>query len=174
MAHFCRLLCLTAALPLPPAPSVSADEKVLREAKVSADGPSLLEYLRRRTLTAAQREKVRGLLPRLGDDDFKVRQQASAGLLALGPAVVPHLRRALDDPDEEVRERLRAALAVLEPAARPAVSAAVVRLLRARAPADAVPVLLAYLPEAATRPWKTRASWPWRYSASPRGRWRTP
>jgi HEAT repeat protein len=146
--HLCGLLCLAAALPVAPATTASEDEKVLREARVSADGPSLLDYLRRHTLTAAQRDQVRGLLPRLGDDDFKVRQQASAGLLALGPAVAPHLRRALDDPDEEVRERLRAALAVLEPASRPAVSAAVARLVRARALAGAVPVLLTYLPEA--------------------------
>ncbi len=148
MDYLGGLLYLAAALPMPPAAPTSEDEKVLREAKVSADGPALLEYLRRHTLTAAQRQQVRELLPQLGNDDFPVRQKASGGLLTLGPAVVPHLRRALEDPDEEVRERLRAALAVLEPAAQPAVSAAVVRLLRARAPAGAVGVLLAYLPEA--------------------------
>jgi HEAT repeat protein len=148
VSTFCCLLCLAAALPAAPAVTNSEDEKVLREAKVGGDGPALLDYLRKHTLTAAQREQVRTQVPRLGNDDFKVRQQASAALLALGPAIVPHLRRALDDPDEEVRERLRAALAVLEPAVRPAVSAAVVRLVRVRAPAGAVAVLLACLPEA--------------------------
>ncbi len=148
MNPFCSLLCLAAALPAAPAVTNSEDEKVLREAKIAGDGPALLEYLRKHTLTASQREQVRTQVPRLGNDDFKMRQQASAALLALGPAVVPHLRRALDDPDEEVRERLRAALAALEPAARSDVSAAVVRLVRVRAPAGAVAVLLAYLPEA--------------------------
>jgi HEAT repeat protein len=148
MGPFCHLLCLATALPAAPVASSSEDEKVLREAKVSAEAPALLEYLRRHTLTAAQREQVRTLLPRLGHDDFKVRQQASAALLAPGPAVVPHLRRALDDPDEEVRERLRAAVAALEPGARPGVSVAVIRLVRTRAPAGAVPILFAFLPDA--------------------------
>jgi HEAT repeat protein len=148
MEPFCCLLYLAAALPAAPAASNSEDEKVLREAKVAAEGPALLDYLRRHTLTAAQREQVRTALPRLGHDEFKVRQEASTALLRMGPAIVPHLRRALDDPDEEVRERLRAALAALEPGTRPGVSAAVVRLVRTRPPAGAVAVLLAYLPEA--------------------------
>jgi hypothetical protein len=129
-------------------PGDAGDEKLLREAKVGTDGPALLDYFRRHTMTAAQRGRLRGLVPRLGDDDFRARQKASADLVVFGPAAVPHLRRALDDPDEEVRERLRAALATLEPRTRPAISAAAARLLRTRAPAGAVPVLLAYLPEA--------------------------
>jgi HEAT repeat protein len=135
-------------LPSARAASVSEDEKLLREAKVPSDGPGLLDFFRKRTLSAEQRRQVKALLPRLGDDNFHTRQQASAALVAIGPPVLAHLRRALDHPDEEVKERLHLAIGALEKDLRPGVAAAAARLLRARAPAGAVPVLLAYLPDA--------------------------
>jgi Spy/CpxP family protein refolding chaperone len=124
------------------------DEKTLRKARVVADGRGLLAYFRDRTLTAAQRSRIRELIPRLGDDVFAVRQQASLELLALGPAALPHLQAARGDPDEEINERLRAVIGGLQKDSRQAVSVAAARLLRARAPSGAAEVLLAYLPEA--------------------------
>lgn len=131
-----------------PAVSTSADEKVLREAKVGTDAPALLDWFRRRGLTAEQRRQLGLLIPRLGSEDFTTRQDASTALVALGPGAVPHLRRALSSPDEEIKDRLRQAIASLEPGSRPAVAAAAARLLRARGPTGAVAVLLGYLPEA--------------------------
>jgi HEAT repeat protein len=146
----CLLLVLVrAAVPAAPPAAVGEDEKLLREAKTRTDGPALLEFFRRRTLTAEQRRQVQALIPRLGDDDFDRRQQASAALTALGPAVAAHIRRALDNSDEEIKERLRLALAALAKESRPAHAAAAARLIRARAPVGAVGVLLAYVPDAA-------------------------
>jgi hypothetical protein len=135
---------------VPPRPGAE-DVKVLREARVGQEGTALLDYFRTRTLSAAQRKRIAVLVPQLGDDEFKVRQQASAALLALGPPALPHLRLALDSPDEEIKDRLRTCIAALEEKAKPEVSAAAVRLLRLKAPADALPVLLAYLPDAENR-----------------------
>jgi hypothetical protein len=124
------------------------DEKILRAAGIAVDGPSLLGYFRKRSLTAEQRGRIRELIPRLGDDGFAMRQRASLELLGLGPAALGHLRAARGNPDEEIKERLRAILGELEKHTRPSVSCAAARLLRNRAPAGAVEVLLGYLPEA--------------------------
>jgi HEAT repeat protein len=135
-------------IPSPTFAGVSEDEKLLREAKVPVDGPGLLEFFRRRTLSAEQRRQLKALVPRLGNEDFPIRQQASAALIALGPQALTHLRQALNHPDEEVKERLRLAIAALEKELHPGLTEAAARLLRVRAPAGAVPVLLAYLPDA--------------------------
>jgi HEAT repeat protein len=152
----CRLLLVLSlfiAVPAlhaaPPAAKISPDdEKLLKDAKVATDAPALLDYLRKHTITAKEREKIDGLVKQLGDDSFKVREKASEDLLALGTITLPQLRRALNNPDEEVRERAREGIAAVEGKTNPALSAAVVRVLRLRAPADAVKTLLDYVPDA--------------------------
>src|SRR5262249_4125372 len=143
------LFAVSPTRPAPPSPSIdSDDEKTLRAAKVSPDGPALLAYFRGRTLTPAQRVRLRGLIARLGHDSFRVRQQASLDLMALGPAALPHLRASLTDPDEEIKERLRALIGGLHKEGSAAVVSAAARLLRVRAAAGVLEVLLAYLPDA--------------------------
>jgi HEAT repeat protein len=141
------LLSLAAAPPTPVA-SGAEDEKALQAAKVGIDTPALLGYLRQRTLSDTDHERIGSLVRQLRDDSFKVRYQAMTDLLAFGPPALPFLRRAQNDPDEEAKERARECVATLEKAAKPTLSAAVVRLLRLRAPAEAVGVLLAFLPDA--------------------------
>src|SRR5690242_8875287 len=158
MPRLLRLLpavLLLAALPLvgraqPPAPTDGAaeDEQLLKDAKVSTDGPGLLEFFRKRTPTEKDRERAAGLVRRLSDDVFAVRQKAAEGLVALGPAALPQLRAALGHPDEEVRQRAAECLQAIDPSPRGALAGAAARRLRAARPAGAVPVLLAYLPSA--------------------------
>jgi HEAT repeat protein len=127
-----------------PAPMESADEKLLREAKLPTDSAGLLAYLRKQTVPADKKGRVPGLIKQLGDDSFKVREKASAELLAIGPGVLPQLRKVRQHPDPEVQDRVRDCLRVLEDPAKQAAAAAAVRVLRARAPEGTVPVLLAY------------------------------
>jgi HEAT repeat protein len=141
------LLSLSAAPPAPAAPGAE-DEKALKAAKVGTDAPALLDYFRKRTLPDADHERIAGLVRQLADDSFKVRYKAMNDLLAAGPPALPFLRAALLDADEEVKERARECVAALEKQAKPTVSAAAAQLLRLRAPAEAVGVLLAYLPDA--------------------------
>ena len=56
-------------------------QEILRAAKISMDGPSLLEFFRKRTLTPANRERIQSLIRQLGDKSFEVREQASAAEL---------------------------------------------------------------------------------------------
>jgi HEAT repeat protein len=130
-------------------PAASEDEALLRDAKIGVDGPGLLDFFRQHTTAPAQQEQILALIRRLGDDSFKVRRKATADLAALGPRAAPFLRRALNDPDEEIKDRAEALLkSVSGTDAQAAQSTAAARLIRARAPADAAVVLLAYLPDA--------------------------
>jgi hypothetical protein len=123
-----------------------ADEKLLKEAGVGVDGLGLLDFLRRRTFTAADEKRGAALVQQLGDESYERRQKASDGLIALGPLAVPHLRRALQDADPEVRRRARACLERVESGRDAALAGAAVRLLAVRAPDGASAALLRFLP----------------------------
>jgi HEAT repeat protein len=133
-----------------PAPAASLeDEKLLKAAKIGVDGPGLLDFFRQHTTGPAQQEHILALIQQLGDASFSARQKASADLAALGPRAVSYLRGALNDPDEEIKDRVEYLLKNVEGMdSQAAQSAAAARLIRARAPADAAVVLLAYVPDA--------------------------
>jgi hypothetical protein len=129
--------------------SLAADEQLLKAAKLGTDGPALLDFFRKRTLTDADCEQIRRLIERLGDDDFGVREKARAEVLRLGPKTSPLLRLARNERDAEFARRAEDCLRLLEPDGNNtplALSAAAVRLLAVRKPAGAVEVLLGYLP----------------------------
>src|SRR5712692_5579293 len=65
--------------PFPP-----PDEKTLQEGKVGTDGPALLEFVRSRTLSDAERAKLAETVRRLGHNDFDVREKASEDLVKAG------------------------------------------------------------------------------------------
>jgi HEAT repeat protein len=143
-------LALAVACLLPSAVCAAGDEELLREAKVAADGPGLLDYLRRHTLDAETEARVRALVRQLGDDSFDKRERASKALVALGGLARPFLRRAATDPDAEVARRARECLRQIDrggPAAEgsPQVAAAALRRVAHLKPAGAARVLLAYL-----------------------------
>src|SRR5690242_9411051 len=82
------LLALVVAVPARAADAtrtdpLAADEQRLQEARVGTDGPALLEFFRKRTATDARLFDIDGLIRRLGDDSYEVRQKASADLAAL-------------------------------------------------------------------------------------------
>ena len=94
-----------------------AKEYRLRSAveMLTAGGPATVDLIRRR-LPAALDEAARvgRLIAKLDDDDFEVRQKASAELAKLGPAAGPVLRKTLEgSPSAEARQRVEALLAKL-------------------------------------------------------------
>ncbi len=150
------LLALRLALPLglalmaPPASAddaAAADEQTLRNADLPTDGPGLLDLLHKRILSEADRQQAEALIGKLGDDDFDVREKATAELKAMGPAVRPLLREALESTDPEVRFRALRCLAATTRTDPPAAAlSAVVRTLGRLKPPGAVEALLAALP----------------------------
>lgn len=126
----------------------SADEKILRAAKVDTTGPALVEFVRKQTPSKAALERAQTLISKLGDEAFRVREQASRDLVAVGAVAIPLLREATKHEDREVARRARECLQRIGEQSGKAQVAAAVRLLALRRPKGAAEALLNYLPAA--------------------------
>jgi hypothetical protein len=127
----------------------AADERVLKQARLPADGASLLSLFRRHVLTEADRQTIRASIRRLGDVSFRIRKKAANDLVARGMAAVSYLRRAANDGDPEISRGAEQCLTRIEQnTGGTPVLAAAARLVAIRKPAGAAEVLLAYYPHA--------------------------
>lgn len=113
-----------------------------------SEGLALLDEIRKRTLTDAQRDKILRLIRQLGDESFPVREKATAEILAVGKTAIFLLRQAILDGDPEISKRALKCLHVLDNSNQPNVPAVAARLVALRKPPGAAEVLLAYLPYA--------------------------
>src|SRR5262249_28745565 len=86
------------------------------------------------------------LLARLGDDDFDVREKATAELKSLGLLVAPLLRQAVNHSDAEIRTRARTCLDGIEKDQAKPLSPVTVRLAALRKHPGTAAALLAFLP----------------------------
>jgi hypothetical protein len=146
----CALLGLLAltigASAVSPEAERTTDEKLLKEAGVGVDGAGLLDYFRKRTLTDADRARLIKAAGLLGDDDFSVREKASADLKAAGRAVLPLLQKAVQSTDPEVVFRARRCLAGIKESSELSQQMSAARLLGILKSAGAADVLLNFLP----------------------------
>ncbi len=133
----------------PTDPELASAEKQLRDHSIGTDGPSLLRYFAQRTLTPADRSRLALRIRDLGDENFEVRQEASAHLIRTGSPALPALRTALKDADLERALRAERCIDAIEAENREQLTEAAVRVLVARRPPEAVAALLAYLPDCA-------------------------
>jgi hypothetical protein len=146
------LWCLSGTLRADDAEAVAHDEQLLKEAKVASDGPSLLEFFRKRTISNTDLERIKKLIADLGNDSFEVRQNASAQLVTAGATALPLLKQEIKDqqsskdPDIEVVRRAEECLKHIEEGSSSAIVAAAAHMLAVRKPAGTTKVLLAYLP----------------------------
>jgi HEAT repeat protein len=112
----------------------------------ATDGPTLLEEIRKRTLSDADRDKGLALVPKLNDDAAEVREKALTELLALGNGAIPLLRQAANNPDGKARERIQKSLELLDKGTATPLPPVAARLVGLRKPAGAAEALLNYLP----------------------------
>jgi HEAT repeat protein len=112
------------------------------------DGATLLQLFRKWTPQEGDQQRILAQIRQLGDDDFAVREQASATLIQWGGAALPWLRQAVRDPDVEISYRSRRCLQEIEKGSALVLPIGVARLLALRKPPGAAEVLLAYLPVA--------------------------
>jgi HEAT repeat protein len=106
----------------------------------------LLEEVRKRTPTEANRAKLQALVDNLGDDAFEVREKASADLKDLGTLTLPLLRVAARSPDAEVSRRAQSLMQEIDNGKTPPLPFAVLRLLAVRKPTGTAETLLGFLP----------------------------
>jgi len=126
----------------------AGDEKLLREAGVGLDGPALLEFFRKRSLTETDLKRLEQAVQQLGSTIYQEREQATEELKARGNPVLPLLRKALLDADAEIVRRARACIEEIENGPGMALPMAAARLIARHKPAGAVARLLDYLPYA--------------------------
>src|SRR5256885_14091105 len=72
---------------------LAADVKLLQDAGVKTDGPGLVEFFRKQSLSEEQHRGIADLIEQLGDNTFEVRETASKKLTKLGHAAAPALRQ---------------------------------------------------------------------------------
>jgi hypothetical protein len=128
--------------------SSATDEKVIRAAKIANETPALLDYLRKHTLSEADRQETKAHIQKLGDTSFQVREKAKTDLVAMGARAAPLLGQAQKDPDPEIASRAKECLERIGPTPDSTVVPAVIRLLADQRPAEMVPAFLAYVPSA--------------------------
>ncbi len=129
------------------APPPLSDEQLLAKAGLDkADGPALLEYLKKRTISEGDLARVQELIRRLGSDAFDARREAVQQIVAIGAAAIGPLKAAVKDPDPEIAYRARQALQELEKVPQGQIIAAVARRLAVLRPAGAAEVLLQHAP----------------------------
>jgi HEAT repeat protein len=124
----------------------TADEATLRAAGLQTDGPALLEFFRKQTLSEADQARLAATVRQLGASSYRAREKASDDLEKAGRSAIYFLRAALDDPDPEIARRAQACLHSIESAAFVNLTGAAARLVSVRRPKGAVAVLLNYLP----------------------------
>jgi HEAT repeat protein len=127
---------------------IKDDEKLLQDAKLATNGKALVEQLRSWIPVAGDENKVAKLFQKLDSGNFKEREQAAKALVEYGPRAIPILQRLMPGAPLEVRLRAENCLKAVEARSPAALAAAAVRLLKVRAPAEAVTVLLEYAPYA--------------------------
>jgi HEAT repeat protein len=127
---------------------LAADEQLLKSAKIATDGPGLLNFFRERTLTGPNRARVVALVQKLGNPNYRIREQASTDLVSVGSIAVPLLREAAKDPDLEVSRRAERCLNQIDTGPGAMLAAAAARMVAHRKPAGAAEVLLVYLSDA--------------------------
>jgi hypothetical protein len=123
-----------------------AEEDALKKARLATDTTSLLNYLRKHILSPANLEEIKALVRRLGDRSYRVRQQASAALIARGAPALRFLRQATRDADLEIAVRAKKCLRQIREGPGIELVAHTVRLLGVRRHPGSARVLLDYLP----------------------------
>jgi HEAT repeats len=138
-------LCRSQDPPTTPSP----EEKTLQEAHLGTDDAALLEFFRKRTISDKDRARITGLIRKLGDDSFDVREKASEDLQAMGRSAVAALTRAADHDDLEISRRARDCLQAIQQGQEETLALAAASLLARRKSEGTVRVLLAYAPNTA-------------------------
>lgn len=124
----CALAAVTAA-PLRAQDERTRDEQILRNARISIDGQSLIRFLRERTPGPEQRARILKLIEQCGDKSFQVRRRAANELEKIGQPAIGLLRQALKDPDPEIVRACTNLLAEIETTPTELLAAAAIRML---------------------------------------------
>lgn len=124
------------------------DLKTLQAAGIKDEVEAMLAFIKNLSASETDRIKIIGLIKKLGDDDFKTRENASEELSKMSGPAIGLLKQALKDSDPEVVWRAEAALKAIEKVPTRTILGAAFRLLGTKKGDEIVEVMLNYLPSA--------------------------
>lgn len=140
------LLLILAAMLIPP--PVGGQEKTLKDHGQKTDSASLIEFLRRRSLTPSERKKIDTLIQQLGHRLYRKREVASKELIARGTVVIRLLERELTNKDAEISRRARDCISAIQQGPSIEVVLAVIRFIEQKKMIKAGDSLMLFLPYA--------------------------
>lgn len=132
--------------PKPETPLNVEDKKFVKSANVGSDAAGLIAFLKKRTLSDEDRKNLESMVKQLDSSEFAQRQEASRRLVEIGTPALPFLRTAAVGSSLEMTRRVEECIKQIERGPGPALPSAATRLLAQRAPAEAVQVLIDYVP----------------------------
>lgn len=132
--------------PKPETPLNVDDKKFLKAANITSDAAGLIGFFKKRTLSDDDRKNLEKLVMQLDSNQFAQRQEASQRLVEIGTPALPFLRNAVLGNSLEMTRRVEECIKQIERGPGPALPSAAARLLAQRAPAEAIQVLLDYVP----------------------------
>jgi HEAT repeat protein len=128
---------------------LKADLKLLDDAKVPHGDADLLDFFKKRLMSAETRARIEAMVEKFSSKSFKERQQAISDTIKVGPPALPVLRKVLQSNSElEVIQRAKDCIKEIEKKSPNAQVLAAARLIKHRRVAGAGAVLLEYLPVA--------------------------
>lgn len=131
--------------------NLAADEKLIVSQGMKTDESSLLEFLKKRTLSRDDQDRLRQLIKDLGDPNYRKRATAHALLVKEGTPALAFLKPALESGQAEVVRRATLCIDEIKKGPGPALPVAIVRVLarpstEKTSPGAAIRVLLDYAP----------------------------
>jgi HEAT repeat protein len=123
------------------------DKQFVKTGHIVSDGPGLIAFFKKRTLSDDDRKNIEKMVRQLDDNQFAARQEASQKLEEIGVPALPFLERALEKgPSLEMTRRIEECQKKIKQGPGPALPQAAARLLAQRQPPEAIQVLLDYIP----------------------------
>lgn len=129
-------------------PQLAEDRRILQAARLPTDGPELLTIFRRFIPSEAEQKRLETLVRQLGDDCYRVREQATTALIQAGPMALAALTAAQKDAGLEESRRAARCISAIEATSWLDVGAAATRLVHQQRPTGGSEALLAFLPYA--------------------------
>jgi hypothetical protein len=122
-----------------------ADLKLFEDAKQPHTDAALLDFFRKRLVSAKDQARIEELIAKLMSKSFKERELAKADIVKVGPPALPVLKKAMSGTGElEFKKRCDLCIKEIEKESPNALVAAAARLLKARQTPGACAMLLEY------------------------------
>jgi len=130
----------------PDTPVTAEERKALKDAGVADDAAGLLTFFRQGTLNPEARKRVERSVQNLDSRVFAEREEATKHLIATGRPALGYLRPALKGANLDLTRRLEYCITEIEKEAANMLRIVAARCLAQHRPAEAVKVLLDYVP----------------------------